>query len=90
MFLPKCVYFWHIFGVLMTKCVYSCPNEYIFVLGEWFSVGSFTGSKMSVSGRRAEKMVGDVVFLASSALFHYFRQENHVQMCIFSLKCVYL
>ena len=27
MFQPKCVYFWHIFGVFMTKCVYSCPND---------------------------------------------------------------
>ena len=64
-------------------------NMYIFVLGEWFSVGykGFTGCR---------KMVGVLVFLANSVLFHYFGQENHtfliyscpnvyicVQMCIF-------
>ena len=29
LFRPKCAYFWHIFGVFMTKCVYLRPNEYI-------------------------------------------------------------
>ena len=45
-----CIFLAH-FGVFMTKCVRSCPNEYIF--GEWFSVGykGFTGSTMSVKSR---------------------------------------
>ena len=29
MFRPKCVCFWHIFGVFKTKCVYLRSNEYI-------------------------------------------------------------
>ena len=40
MFRPKCVYFWHIFGVFMTKCVYLRPNEDIDVQWGWFSGGS--------------------------------------------------
>ena len=88
-----------------TFSVYLRPNMYIdvpmsifFVLGEWFSVGynGFTGCRTSGLSRRAEKMVGVLVFLANSALFHYFREENHTfltylfpnvhiftQMCIF-------
>ena len=39
MFRPKCAYFWHIFGVFMTKCVYLRPNVYIYVQCGWFSGG---------------------------------------------------
>ena len=49
MFRPKCVYFWHIFGVFMTKCVYLRPNEYIDVQWGWFSGGykGFTDCRSS-------------------------------------------
>ena len=39
MFRPKCVYFWHIFGVFKTKCVYLRPNEYIYDQRVCFFVG---------------------------------------------------